>query len=155
MGDEKTMTRVIRSRKPWDEKTMTRVIRSRKPWDEKTMTKRKETKRKIIIYKTHITKYRAIRAPLKARGELRCSGRVGSSCSTCSTCRVTLVTNHMIRHEWRKNRIVIATNRTYLHSFDDTEQMFRVHTKYIMRKCITALNRIILRTLKWDGISSI
>ena len=32
-------------------------------------------------------------------GELRCSGRVGSSCSTSDTRRVDLVTNPMISHE--------------------------------------------------------
>jgi hypothetical protein len=34
-------------------------------------------------------------APLKIRGELRCSGRVSSSCSTTGTRRVKLVTIHL------------------------------------------------------------
>jgi hypothetical protein len=37
-------------------------------------------KRTINIY--HKTKDRAIRTPLKTGGELKCSGSVGSSCST-------------------------------------------------------------------------
>jgi hypothetical protein len=37
---------------------------------------------------THKTKYRVTRTPLKTGGELRCSGRVSSSCSTNGTHRV-------------------------------------------------------------------
>ena len=37
---------------------------------------------------THKTKDRVTRTPLKTGGELGCSGRVGSSCSTSSTRRV-------------------------------------------------------------------
>jgi hypothetical protein len=40
---------------------------------------------------THKTKERVTRTPLKTEGELRCSGRVGSSCSTDVTGRVNLV----------------------------------------------------------------
>jgi hypothetical protein len=45
--------------------------------------KRQEDKQRSIkhIYKT---KDRVPRTPLKAGGELRCSGRVGSSCSTAA-----------------------------------------------------------------------
>jgi len=42
---------------------------------------------------TRNTKDRALRIPLSTGGELKCSGSVGSSCSTCSTRRVTLITN--------------------------------------------------------------
>jgi hypothetical protein len=42
---------------------------------------------------THKTKDWVTRTPLKTRGELGCSGRVSSSCSTSDTCRVNLVTN--------------------------------------------------------------
>jgi hypothetical protein len=37
---------------------------------------------------THKTKDRVTQTPLKTWGEFRCSGRVGSSCSTSFTCRV-------------------------------------------------------------------
>jgi hypothetical protein len=37
---------------------------------------------------------------LKPGGELRCSGRVGSSCSTKGIRRVNLVTNPVISREW-------------------------------------------------------
>jgi len=45
---------------------------------------------------TQKSKDRATRTPLKTGGELGCSQRVSSSCSTCSTHRVTLVTNPVI-----------------------------------------------------------
>jgi len=46
---------------------------------------------------THETKDRVIRTPLKPGGELRCSRRVGSSCSTS----VNLVTNPVTSHEYQ------------------------------------------------------
>jgi hypothetical protein len=48
---------------------------------------------------THKTKDRVTRTPLNTGGELRCSGRVCSSCSTCGTRRVNLVINPMISRE--------------------------------------------------------
>jgi len=42
---------------------------------------------------THKAKDRATRTTLKTGGELGCSGRVSSSCSTNGTRRVNLVTN--------------------------------------------------------------
>jgi hypothetical protein len=45
---------------------------------------------------THKTKDRVTRTPLKTRGELECSGRVGSFYSTSGTRRVNLVTNPVI-----------------------------------------------------------
>jgi len=57
-------------------------------------------KGQTIIYKTpHKTKDRATPVPLIIGGELMCSGRVDSSCSTCGTSRGTLVTNPVINHE--------------------------------------------------------
>ena len=53
---------------------------------------------------TYITKDRIKRTPLKTGGELMCTGRVHSSCSTSDTRRVELVTNPVISHEWRKDR---------------------------------------------------
>jgi len=44
-------------------------------------------------------------------GELRCSGRAGSFCSTSDTHRVTLATNPAISHEMR-----IRSNKTYTRS---------------------------------------
>ena len=52
------------------------------------MDKRKRTKSDLqnIIQKTK--EVRALRTSLKTGGELRCSGRVCSSCSTCDIRRV-------------------------------------------------------------------
>ena len=48
---------------------------------------------------THKTKDRATQAPPKTGGELGCSGRVSSSCSTSDIRRVNLVTNPVIRRK--------------------------------------------------------
>ena len=61
------------------------------------MANRKETKVQKNIYKTQNTtqknKDRATRTLLTFGGELRCYGRVGSSCFTGVARRVTLVRN--------------------------------------------------------------
>jgi hypothetical protein len=66
---------------------------------------------------TYKTKDRVTRTPLKSGGELRCSGRVISSCSTSDTRRVNLVTNLVISREWGKDREVFTTSGTYPWSF--------------------------------------
>ena len=58
--------------------------------------KQKKYKRTKHAYKT---KDRETRTPLKIGGELMCSGRVSSSCSTSDTRRVNLATNPVISHE--------------------------------------------------------
>jgi len=64
------------------------------------MAKRKRTKDKQRSTKhTHKAKVRVTRTPLKTGGELRCSRRVSSSCSTSGTRRVNLVRNPVISHE--------------------------------------------------------
>ena len=66
---------------------------------------------------TYKTKDRLTRTPIKTGGEIRCSGRVSSSCSTSGTHRVNLVTNPVISREWGKDREVCTTSGTYLWSF--------------------------------------
>jgi hypothetical protein len=66
---------------------------------------------------TYKTKDRIIRTPLKTGGELMCSSRSSSSCSTSDTCRVNLVTNPVISHERGKDREVFTTSGTYPWSF--------------------------------------
>ena len=66
---------------------------------------------------THKTKDRVTRTPLKAVGELRCSGRVSSSCSTSGTRRVNLFTNPVISCELWKDREVLTTSGTFPWSF--------------------------------------
>jgi len=47
-----------------------------------------------LQHTTHKTKDRLTRTPLETGGELRCSGKVSSSCSTSGTCRVKLYTKY-------------------------------------------------------------
>jgi len=54
------------------------------------MTKRKRTNNDLQNIKQK-TKDRATRTPLKTGCELRCSGKVSSSCSTCDIARVTIL----------------------------------------------------------------
>jgi hypothetical protein len=49
----------------------------------------------------------------KNGGDLRCSGRVDSSCSTSGTSRINLVTDLVISQEWEKDQEVSATSGTY------------------------------------------
>jgi hypothetical protein len=67
---------------------------------------------------THRTKDRATRTPLKTGDELRCSGRVSSSCSTSGTRRVYLIIDTVISHEWGKDREVLTTSGTYYVIYD-------------------------------------
>ena len=76
---------------------------------------------------TYKTKDRVTRTQLKTGGELMCSGRVSSSCSTSGTRRVNLVTNPVISREWRKDREVFTTSGTYPWSFCDTDIHYIVH----------------------------
>jgi hypothetical protein len=62
---------------------------------------------------TYKTKDRVTRTPQKTGGELMCSGRVSSSCSTNGIRGVNLVTNPVISHEWGKDREVFTTSGTY------------------------------------------
>ena len=92
---------------------------------DNTMAKRKGTKDKQWSTKhTYKIKDRVTRTPLKTGGELRCSGRISSSCSTSGTRHVNLVTNPVISREWGKDREVFATSGTYPWSF--VTQIFHI-----------------------------
>jgi hypothetical protein len=94
------------------------LIRVRKAKNKQHNDKKKVQKDKQRSTKhTHKTKYRVTRTPLNTGGELGCSGRVGSSCSTSGTRRVNLVTNPVISHERRKDLEVFTTSVTYPWSF--------------------------------------
>ena len=56
---------------------------------QRTKEKTPNDKQRSIKH-TYKTKDRVTRTPLKICGDFRCSGRVGSSCSTSGTCRVNL-----------------------------------------------------------------
>ena len=64
-------------------------------WPEEKGQKDKQRSTKHTIK----TKDRVTRTPIKTGVELRCFGRVSSSCSTGGTRRVNLVTNPVISHE--------------------------------------------------------
>jgi hypothetical protein len=66
------------------------------PWPKEKAQKDKQ----LLIKHTHKTKDWETRIPPKTGDELRCSGRVYSSCSTSGTRRVNLVINPVISHEW-------------------------------------------------------
>ena len=77
------------------------------------------SKEKVQKYKQRSTKHtyktndRGTRTPLKNGCELRCFGRVSSSCSISGTRRVNLVTNPLIRHERGKDREVKQLSFNY------------------------------------------
>jgi hypothetical protein len=74
-------------------------------WKRKTNNNIQNTTQKTID--------RAQQTPLKTGCELKCPGRVNSSCSTGRTRCVTLVTFPVISKDRGKDRIVIMTNETY------------------------------------------
>jgi hypothetical protein len=63
------------------------------------MAKKVQTDKQRSTKHTYKYKDRVTRTPLKTGGELRCSGRVSSACSTSGTRRVNLVTNPVVRRE--------------------------------------------------------
>ena len=63
--------------------------RTDKQWPKEKVQKDKQRSTKH----TYKTKDRVTRTPLKTGGELRCTGKVSSSCSNSGTRRVNLVTN--------------------------------------------------------------
>jgi hypothetical protein len=75
--------------------------------------KKKDKQRSTKL--AHKTKDWVTQTPLNSDGELRCSGRVSSSCSTSSIRHFNLVTHPMISHEFGKDREVFTTNEQYLH----------------------------------------
>ena len=82
---------------------------------------------------TYKTKDRVTWTPLKTGGELRCSGRVGSSCSNSDTRNVNLVTNPVITHERGKDREVFTTGVTIV----KTEYDCHLKILFSSRLCFT------------------
>ena len=82
-----------------DTKGAIRIRISKKNRQHKGTKEQVQRDKQRSIKHTFITKDRVTRTPLKTEGELRCSGRVGSSCSTSGTRRVNLVTNPVISRE--------------------------------------------------------
>ena len=80
-----------------DTKGVIRIRISKKNRQHKGKKEQKDKQRSTKH--TYKTKDRVTRTLLKTGGELRCSRRVSSSCSTSDTHRVNLVTNPVISHE--------------------------------------------------------
>jgi hypothetical protein len=79
-----------------DIKGVIRIRKSKKDRRNDQMKKDKRTNNDLQNT-THKTKDRVTRTPLKTGGELRCSGRVGSSCFTSGISRVNLVTTNELQ----------------------------------------------------------
>ena len=94
LEDKKSLKIPKGNQNPWIEEEQT------KQWTKEKVQKDKQRSTKH----THKTKDLVTRAPLRRGGELRCSGRVSSTCSTSGIRRVNLVTNPVISHEWGKDR---------------------------------------------------
>jgi hypothetical protein len=79
------------------------------------MAKRKKVQKdkQRSTKRTHKTKDRVTRTPLKTGGELRWAGRVSSSFPTSVTRRVNLVTHPVICRDCEKDREVLMTSGTY------------------------------------------
>ena len=79
----------------------TGVIRIRESKDRKPNGQKKKGQKdkQRSARHTYKTNDRVAQTPLKIPGELRCSGRVSSSCSISGIRRVNLVTNPVIGHE--------------------------------------------------------
>jgi len=82
------------------------------------------------------TNDRVTRTPLKTGDELRCSGRVNSSCSTSGTRRVTLVTNPVISHKTLFSEQLVELSLYTLTSF---VFIFVVFQTWISVCCIVKL----------------
>ena len=76
-----------------DIKGVIRIRKSKKDRRNDQMKKDKRTNNDLQNT-THKTKDRVTRTPLKTGGELRCSGRVSSSCFTSGISRVNLLYKH-------------------------------------------------------------
>ena len=103
---------------------------------------------------TYKTKDRVTRTPLKSRGELRCSGRVSSSCSTSDTRRVNLVTNPVISHERGKDREVFTTSGHCWHRYSiAVNQVVVVNISLVITNQTD--NRWTLEHLKFSGVCGV
>ena len=89
-------------------------IRNSKTNRQHNGQKKRDKRTNNDLQKTHKTKDRVTRPPLKQGVH---TGRSNISSSTIGTRRVNLVTNSVISHEGGKHRKVFTTNGTYPWSF--------------------------------------
>jgi hypothetical protein len=97
------------------------------------MAKRKRTNKHIQNIK-QTTKHRAMRSLLKTGSELRCSGRVGSSCSISDTRCVTLMLVKAFRFD------VYDETKHAWSIYDDGSSISTVnHLSYVPLDCVICL----------------
>jgi hypothetical protein len=82
-----------------DTKGVIKIRKSKKDRQHNGQKKRNRRTNNDLQNTTHKTKDRVTRTPLSTGCEIKCSGRVSSSCSSSDTSRVTLVTNLVISYE--------------------------------------------------------
>ena len=82
-----------------DTKGVIKICISKKNKQHNGKKKRVKKDKQRSTKHTHKTKDRVTRTLLRTGGELRCSRRVRSSCSTSGTRRVNLVTNPVRSHD--------------------------------------------------------
>jgi len=126
-------------------------------------TENKQKDKQVSTKHTHKTKDRrsSNTNPLRTGDELRCSGRVSSSCSTRYTRRIILVTTPVIMHERGKDREVLTTSGRYPWSFvtpifhndqpchGGDRNTFEVMTSiYLNGACVTIMHTIHLSKSK-------
>ena len=104
----------MRFEKLGDTKGGFRISKSKKNRQHNGQKKKDKQRSTKHIHKTND---RVTRILIRAGVELRCSGRVSSSCSTSGTRRVNLVTHLVISYERGKDREMITTSGTYPWSF--------------------------------------
>ena len=104
-------------RRVWRYQRGNQIIRNRISKKNRQHNGQKKKYKQRSTKHTHKAKDRVTRTPLKTGGELRCSGRVNSSCSASDTRRVNLVTNPVISHERGKDREVFTRSGIYPWSF--------------------------------------
>ena len=109
---------------------------------------------------TYKTKDRVTRTSLKTGGELRCSGRVSTYCSTSDTRRINLVTNPVISHERGKDWEVFTTSGIYLWSImtqifynvqpshGDDRTIFEVMTSTLLKRTLGSVASLLAATLR-------
>ena len=82
-----------------DTKEVIRIRLSKKNRKHNGQKKKGQKDKQRPTQHTHKTKDRVTQNPQKTGSELKCSGRLSSSCSTSSTRRLNLVTKPVISHE--------------------------------------------------------
>ena len=96
-----------------DTKGVIKIRKSKKDRQHNGQKKRNRRTNNDLQNTTHKTKDRVTRTPLSTGCEIRCSGRVSSSCSSSDTRRVTLVTNLVISYERGQDRKMFTESETY------------------------------------------